>query len=225
VADTDLDVVERLRILGKQLFAVEADVTAQQGYQEVTLSSVRLARWWEAAGFAKRLPSEGHTGKGWTPHVPAAIRETNDKAVYAAFVRGLFEADGTVANGVPSVSTSSRSFASERPVSSRLALPRQVRDRSGFGGARSSSAGPQPRARVMYARRRLPQRRKAAWCHRRTQTGNRDRCSCPVTRGSSWSRRPRARAGRCCRTSVAPVACPAHRRGLYRETRARARTR
>ena len=57
VADTDLDVVERLRVLTKELFGLEPVVTARPGYQEVTLSSVRLARWWQAAGFAKELPT------------------------------------------------------------------------------------------------------------------------------------------------------------------------
>jgi len=113
VADTDLDVVERLRVLSKGLFGLEPVVVAAEGHQVVTLQSVRLARWWQAAGFAKRQPNAEHVGKGWTPHVPSAILETNDVAVYAAFLRGLFEADGTVLAGVPSVSTSTASFASE----------------------------------------------------------------------------------------------------------------
>lgn len=113
VADADLDVVERLRVLGKGLFGLEPVVTAQTGYQEVTFQSVRLARWWQAAGFAKTLPHVEHTGKGWSPRVPSAILETNDPAVYAAFLRGLFEADGTVIEGVPSVSTATESFAAE----------------------------------------------------------------------------------------------------------------
>ncbi|BCJ57787.1 hypothetical protein Jiend_12090 [Micromonospora endophytica] len=113
VADADLDVVERLRVLGKGLFGLEPVVTAQTGYHEVTLASVRLARWWQAAGFAKTLPHVDHVGKGWSPRVPSAILETNDAAVYAAFLRGLFEADGTVIEGVPSVSTATESFAAE----------------------------------------------------------------------------------------------------------------
>ncbi|MDG4785795.1 adenosylcobalamin-dependent ribonucleoside-diphosphate reductase [Micromonospora sp. WMMD1102] len=113
VADTDLDVVERLRVLSKGLFGLEPVVTARTGYQEVTLQSVRLARWWQAAGFAKTLPQADHTGKGWSPRVPSAVLETNDPAVYAAFLRGLFEADGSVAAGVPAVSTSTESFAAE----------------------------------------------------------------------------------------------------------------
>jgi ribonucleoside-diphosphate reductase alpha chain len=178
VADTDLDVVERLRILGKQLFAVEADVTAQQGYQEVALSSVRLARWWEAAGFAKQLPSEGHRGKGWRPHVPAAIRETNDKDVYAAFLRGLFEADGSVVAGVPGVSTSSRSFASDVQVLMlALALPTTLRETvSGFGGAQFQVRLRNLEHAVMYGERVgfLGERKALLVATKAVQTGNRD---------------------------------------------------
>ncbi|HTC68661.1 MAG TPA: vitamin B12-dependent ribonucleotide reductase, partial [Acidothermaceae bacterium] len=136
VADTDLDVVERMRILSKSLFGLEPVVTQQEGYQEVTLQSVRLARWWQAAGFAKMLPNADHVGKGWTPRVPSALLETNDVNVYTAFVRGLFEADGTVLSGVPSVSTSSASFAAEiRTLLLAVGLPTTTRETvSGFGG-------------------------------------------------------------------------------------------
>ena len=73
VAETDSDVVERLRIISKGLFGLEPVVVGQQGYREVVLQSVRLARWWQAAGFAKELPGVDHAGKGWTPRVPSAI--------------------------------------------------------------------------------------------------------------------------------------------------------
>ena len=113
VANTDLDVVEHLSVLAKDLFSLEPVVTSQEGYQELTVSSVRLARWWQAAGFAKELPSTDHSGKGWVPRVPSAILEANDPAVYGAFLRGLFEADGTVLEGVPSFSTAHESFAAD----------------------------------------------------------------------------------------------------------------
>jgi ribonucleoside-diphosphate reductase alpha chain len=136
VADTDLDVVERLRVLSKELFGIEPVVRAQPGYQEVTLQSVRLARWWRAAGFAKTLPHADHTGKGWVPRVPSALLETNDVRVYAAFLRGLFEADGSVVSGVPALSTSSAEFANEiRTVGLSLGLATTTRQTvSGFGG-------------------------------------------------------------------------------------------
>ena len=137
VADTDLDVVDRLRVLSKELFHLEPTVTAQQGYQEVTLSSMRLARWWRAAGFAKVLPSADHVGKGWSPRIPSAVLESNDAGVYGAFLRGLFEADGAVLAGVPSVTTASPSFATEvRSLMLVLGLATTTRETvSGWGGA------------------------------------------------------------------------------------------
>ncbi|GAA1006893.1 hypothetical protein Aple_066950 [Acrocarpospora pleiomorpha] len=136
VADSDLDVVDRLRIISKELFNLEPVVTQQEGYHEVVLQSVRLARWWQASGFAKDLPGLDHSGKGWTPRVPSAILETNDAVIYAAFLRGLFEADGTVLEGVPSVSTASESFADEiRTLLLSLGFVTTTRKTvSGFGG-------------------------------------------------------------------------------------------
>ena len=136
VADTDLDVVDRLRVLSKELFHLEPTVTAQQGYQEVTLSSIRLARWWRAAGFAKVLPSADHVGKGWTPRIPSAVLESNEASVYSAFLRGLFEADGAVLAGVPSLTTASMSFAAEvRSLMLLLGLATTTRETmSGWGG-------------------------------------------------------------------------------------------
>jgi ribonucleoside-diphosphate reductase alpha chain len=136
VADTDPDVAERLGVLSKAVFGLEPVVTAQDGYREVLLSSVRLARWWQAAGLAKNMPGEGHHGKGWVPRVPSAVLESNDPAVYTSFLRGLFEADGTVLEGVPSVSTANEAFAGEvRTLLLALGLATTTREtRSGWGG-------------------------------------------------------------------------------------------
>ena len=136
VADTDLDVLARLEVLAKELFGLQPVVSQQTGYHEVTLQSVRLARWWQAAGFAKDLPEVGHSGKGWVPRIPSAILEANASMVYSAFLRGLFEADGTVLDGVPSVSTASESFAAEiRTALLALGLATTTRrTRSGWGG-------------------------------------------------------------------------------------------
>ena len=136
VADSDLDVAERLGVLSKELFGLSPMVTQQQGYREVTLQSVRLARWWQAAGFAKTLPRADHVGKGWVPRVPSPILEANDPVIYAAFLRGLFEADGTVLEGVPSISTAHESFAAEvRTMLLTLGLATTTRTTiSGWGG-------------------------------------------------------------------------------------------
>jgi ribonucleoside-diphosphate reductase alpha chain len=183
VADTDLDVVDRLRVLGKGLFNLEPTVHAQQGYQEVTLQSVRLVRWWQAAGFAKTLPAEDHVGKGWVPRVPAAILECNDKDVYAAFLRGLFEADGTVLAGVPNVATSQRSFAAEiQSLLLTLGLPSTVRQTSsGFGITCFQVRVRNNELAVMFGETVgfLGNRKARLLATNPSQTGNRDRIVLP----------------------------------------------
>ena len=71
VADGDFDVVERLERLGKELLRLAGRTSRRrQGYTEVAFHSVRLVEWWEACGFAKRQPREGHAGKGWVAAHP-----------------------------------------------------------------------------------------------------------------------------------------------------------
>ena len=111
VAREDGDVVEHLVDAIAALFGLEASVTEKDGYTEVAVNSVPLVLWWEACGFAKLPPSAEHSGKGWHSHIPDAILHTNDRDVYAAFVRGLFEADGTTTNGYVSWSTVTESFS------------------------------------------------------------------------------------------------------------------
>ena len=134
VPDADLDVVERLRVLAKDLFHTEPTVTSSDGHRDVVLTSIRLARWWQAAGFSKVRVD--HTGQGWTPQLPSAILETNDDEVYAGLLRGLFEADGMVVDGVPSITTASRTFAAElRTLLLGMGLATTTREMvSGFGG-------------------------------------------------------------------------------------------
>jgi ribonucleoside-diphosphate reductase alpha chain len=185
VADTDLDVVERLRILGKELFGIEAALSQRAGYQEVALHSVRVARWWQASGFAKHLPGQAHTGKGWEPHIPSAILEANDREVYGAFMRGLFEADGSVTAGVPSISTASEAFAAElRSLLLTLGIPTTTRVTSSRWGAKPIS---QVRIRNLgfvlgfTAAIGFISVRKARACVEATsvQSGNRDRIHLP----------------------------------------------
>ncbi len=112
VAAEDFDVVERLSQLGKRLFGLEAHVTEQTGYTEIAFHSVPLVVWWEACGFAKHSPTENHVGKGYHPHIPDALLYSNDAEIYQAFVRGLYEADGTITGGLyPSWSTTSMDFS------------------------------------------------------------------------------------------------------------------
>ncbi|TML56623.1 MAG: ribonucleoside-diphosphate reductase, partial [Actinobacteria bacterium] len=118
VAKGDDDVIERLVDLGAALFGLDASVTQKQGYTEVAFNSVPLTLWWEACGFAKLPPSAEHSGKGWHAHIPDSVLHTNDREIYAAFIRGLFEADGTTNNGYVSWSTVTETFS--RDVQSLL---------------------------------------------------------------------------------------------------------
>ena len=137
VAAGDIDVVERLRLLGKELFNLETHLTEKAGYVELAFHSVPLTVWWEACGFAKTPPVEGHVGKGWRPHIPDAILATNCAETYRAFVRGLFEAEGTMAMGYPHWSTTSIRFS--RDVQSlllALGYPTTRKfDRTAWGGS------------------------------------------------------------------------------------------
>jgi ribonucleoside-diphosphate reductase alpha chain len=90
-ARAEFEVVERLERLGKTAFGVPAGVALRPGaIVEVGFESARLAAWWEACGF----------GADGVPHLVLA---TNDRWVYAAFLRGLFEGAGTVVDGCPQV--------------------------------------------------------------------------------------------------------------------------
>jgi ribonucleoside-diphosphate reductase alpha chain len=99
VTDGDTDVVERLLELGQELFGLDGYVLPSEGYLQVGFHSVPLTIWWEACGFNKLPPYEGHRGKGYAPRIPDAVLHSNDRDVYAAFVRGLFEADGNANHG------------------------------------------------------------------------------------------------------------------------------
>ena len=111
VAARDTDLVERLTSLGQRLFGLAPTVTARTGYIDVAFNSQRLVQWWVACGFAKHDDNPERRGKGLGAHIPDAILSTNSAEVYGAFVRGLFEADGTVSSGFVSFTTISRSFS------------------------------------------------------------------------------------------------------------------
>ena len=135
VANTDLDVAERVRVLVRSLFNLEAHVTSRAGYAEVSVHSVPLALWWEACGFHKLAPDAAHSGKGYLPRIPDALLATNDPAVYGAFLRGLYEADGTVTGGIPCWSTVHREFSEEvKTLLLVLGLPTSTKhDMTGWG--------------------------------------------------------------------------------------------
>ena len=101
--DVDFDVADHLQHAGKELFGMSGRVAVSASSATVTFASTTLAEWWVAAGLGKR--------HGEAPHVPDAVLATNDAAVYTAFLRGVFEAAGTVVSGQPHWSTTSVEFS------------------------------------------------------------------------------------------------------------------
>ncbi|HLY02423.1 MAG TPA: LAGLIDADG family homing endonuclease [Candidatus Cybelea sp.] len=137
VAEEDGDVRDRLIALARQLFNIEATASQKGAYTEIGIHSVPLAIWWQACGFAKHHPASDARGKSYLAHVPDAILASNDPVVYGAFLRGLFEADGTVVNGAVHLSTANASLADDvRTVLLTLGIPTNTRiDKSGWSGA------------------------------------------------------------------------------------------
>jgi ribonucleoside-diphosphate reductase alpha chain len=95
VPDDDLEVVARLEQLGKEVFGRVSPARSEGGTAEVRIDAAGLVSWWEACGLA---PDP-------LPHVPDAVLHTNDREVYASFLRGLFQATGSVRGGDPVWST------------------------------------------------------------------------------------------------------------------------
>ena len=135
VSKEDPDVVAALARLVKDLFKLDVHVEPKQGYTEVVVQSVALTVWWEACGFCKLPPDVEHTGKGYLPRIPSAVLYTNDRRCYGAFLRGLFEADGTITVGSPSWTTTHREFALQvKSLLLALGFPTSSKvDTSGWG--------------------------------------------------------------------------------------------
>ncbi|MGH9276396.1 MAG: LAGLIDADG family homing endonuclease, partial [Acidimicrobiales bacterium] len=118
----DHDVVHHLERLAKSLFGIAVVSRPEPGHTTVELNSVRLAQWWDACGLAK-------------PHIPDAVLHSNDTEVYRAFLRGLYEAEGTVTAGYPSWTTTSVAFSHD--VQTLLLALGFVTTRSSTGGRRA----------------------------------------------------------------------------------------
>ena len=144
VADADLDVVERLRILGKELFGLEPRSSRQQGYHEVTLTSVRLAPVVAGGRIRQAASGDGARGQGWTPHIPSAILETqrrrrSTRRSCAASSRPT--ARFSIRRPVASRPRARRSPPRSAPCCWRSGWPRRRGRRSAAGVVRSTRSG------------------------------------------------------------------------------------
>jgi ribonucleoside-diphosphate reductase alpha chain len=124
----DPDVRERLVKQTRSLFNLDATIVEKRGYAELQLRSVPLSMWWSACGFAKHHPNSDGRAKSYLAHVPDALLATNDPAIYAGFMRGLFEAGGTVLGGAIHFATANQSLADDiRTVLLSLGVPTGTR--------------------------------------------------------------------------------------------------
>ena len=116
VADTDFDVVERLCAWARRSSGIAAQVTPKHRLHGGRLPLGPAGPWWEACGFAKHAPPRATPARadevGRTS--PTPVLHSNDPEVYRGFLRGLFEADGTVTAACrPSWSTAIADFADD----------------------------------------------------------------------------------------------------------------
>ena len=155
VAAADADVVERLTLLAKECFGAEVATAERRGHTEVRVDSVRIAQWWEACGFAKRPPLDGHRGKGYTAHIPDAVLHANDGEVYGAFIRGLIEADGATSAGYPTLKSTSEQLVRDVQV---LLLALGFPTTSAVRERRPDSGGTQPLATLRLLNRSYAER-------------------------------------------------------------------
>ncbi|MFY9719201.1 MAG: LAGLIDADG family homing endonuclease [Candidatus Cybelea sp.] len=137
VPSEDTDVCNRLVTLARRLFNIEPSLASKGDRTDIAVHSVALAMWWQACGFAKHHPSTDARSKSFVAHVPDAVLASNDPAIYGAFLRGLFEADGTVVNGSVHLTTANPSLAEDlRTVLLALGIPTNTRiDKAGWSGA------------------------------------------------------------------------------------------
>ena len=85
------EVLDRVDTLTRDLFDTGADWTWSEGCYEVVIHSHEVKRWW-LTNFGDAKPSSAEAT------VPEPVRAA-DREVVAAFLRGLFTADGTLSKG------------------------------------------------------------------------------------------------------------------------------
>ncbi len=91
--------IRHVQRLLQQVFGIQGTIVddpRSKHLKSLEVHSRNVVEFWKRNGFAKRAPNPQHHGKGYRPHIPLAVLETNDERVYAAFLAGLFDADASV---------------------------------------------------------------------------------------------------------------------------------
>lgn len=103
----DQDVIDKIKILMKLIFQIDGYIQKKRNDNSLCLvfNNKKLAAWWNFVGLKKKGASEAL--------IPKVIMKSNRENVYA-FLRGLFEADGTTSSdGYTSLSTISEKLVTE----------------------------------------------------------------------------------------------------------------
>lgn len=135
VANTDPDVLDRVMYLSKSIFGVQATVEDSVGCKIVSIHGYSIYRYFVGNGFAKE---KGNHGEGAaSAFIPSAILKSGRRCI-SAFLRGLFEADGSSTRGVVTLCTVSEILANQvMPILLGLGIASSLRvnkkDSNSFG--------------------------------------------------------------------------------------------
>ena len=138
------------RILSKELFGLEPGVAQARATTRSPCTSVRLARWWQAAGFAKPLPAMDHDGQGMDPADPVGDpRDQRRRRSTPRSCAGCSRPTARSSMRVPTLSTASRDVRRRDPHRAARARAGDDDARDGQRVGWSDLPGPaaQPRAR------------------------------------------------------------------------------
>ncbi len=127
VAQRDPDLLEHVQALLKQIWGEhrETSIETRVGCAVVNLTGYYIRPFFEANGFAKPLGNHGEGAAG--AFIPSKVLAAG-RAVVAAFLRGLFESDGSISRGtVTLVSTSKMLIAQTQTALLGLGIVATVR--------------------------------------------------------------------------------------------------
>jgi len=119
VCNDDQDLIDYIRSISNDCFGLE-EVSEEEkvGCKLITISSRIIARWWRQNEFAKPLGNYGEGSSG--AFIPSKVLRSRS-SVLCAFLRGLFEADGTIGGETsPIVEFSTVSYDLSRQVFNSL---------------------------------------------------------------------------------------------------------
>lgn len=113
VNNADLNVIDRIRHLAKQLFNANIGVESRKGCKSVAIYSKNLNQLLKQNNIAKPKGNYGQGAQG--AFIPDIILASGRECI-SAFLRGLFDADGSVSRDTVSLSTTSRILAEQTQV-------------------------------------------------------------------------------------------------------------